>query len=168
MKRVLACVGLLAAFAALSGCYYDPGYSYVRSSSSSGDAYYGEGGGVYYAQPAYTSGYYDGYYGSGYYGGYAPGVSIGVSSGWYGRSNGYRHVDRDYRHDRHDRDDHRRRDGDHRDRDRRGGDHQDRGRDRPRPAARLVRTPSSAGRDQPRSFPHGRERRHGDEPDHRR
>jgi hypothetical protein len=68
MKRVLACVGLFAAFAALSGCYYDPGYSYVRSSSSSGGAYYGEGGGAYYAQPAYTDGYYDDYYGSSYYG----------------------------------------------------------------------------------------------------
>jgi hypothetical protein len=103
MKRLLATLALIAAASALSGCYYDPGYSYVRSSGYSGDAYYGEGGNAYYAAP----GYYDGYYGSGYSGGgyygYSPGVSIGISSGWYGgsryRYDGYRgHRDyRDYR-----------------------------------------------------------------------
>ena len=39
----------------------------------SGDAYYGDQGTAYYAQPVYPGGYSDGYYGSGYYG-----------SGYYG------------------------------------------------------------------------------------
>lgn len=102
MKRLLASLALIAAASALSGCYYDPGYSYVRGSGSSGDAYYGDGGNAYYAAPSY----YDGYYGSGYYGGgygccYSPGVSVGISSGWYGGGSRYRHDDdrghRDYR-----------------------------------------------------------------------
>jgi hypothetical protein len=95
MKRLLASLALIAAASALSGCYYDPGYSYVRGSGYSGDAYYGEGGSAYYVPGYYAApGYYDGYYGSGYYGGgyygYSPGVSIGISSGWYGGSR-YRH-----------------------------------------------------------------------------
>lgn len=103
MKRLLASLALIAGFSALSGCYYDPGYSYVRSSGSGGDAYYGEGGDTYYAAPSYYGGYYgSGYYDGGYYG-YSPGVNIGISSGWYGdsryRYDGYRgHRDyRDYR-----------------------------------------------------------------------
>jgi hypothetical protein len=99
MKRLLATLALLVAVSALSGCYYDPGYSYVRSSGSGGDAYYGDGGNAYYAAPSYYGGYYGGYYGDGYYG-YSPGVSIGISSGWYGgsryRYDGYR-GHRDYR-----------------------------------------------------------------------
>jgi hypothetical protein len=94
MKRLLASVALVVAAAALSGCYYDPGYSYVRGSSYNGDAYYGqaapvyEGGyGGYYGGPGY--GYYDGYSGYGGYGGgyggygccYGSGVSVGVYSG---------------------------------------------------------------------------------------
>ncbi len=127
MKRLLVSLGLVAAFAALSGCYYDPGYSYVRSSGYSGDAYYGQGGNARYVQPAY-SGYYDddyygnGYYGNGYDGGYAPGVSIGISSGWYGRGGrgDYRggHEDRDGDHGRRDHHDGGRDHRDHRD----GGD----------------------------------------------
>ena len=89
MKRLLASLALIAAASALSGCYYDPGYSYVRGSGYSGDAYYGQGGNAYYAAPSY----YDGYYGSDYYG-YPPGVSVGISSGWYG---GSRYRDDDYR-----------------------------------------------------------------------
>lgn len=90
MKRLLASLVLIVAAATLSGCYYDPGYSYVRGSGYSGDAYYGDGGNAYYAAPGYYPGYYDGYYG-GYYGCcYAPGVSVGVSSVWYGGSR-YRH-----------------------------------------------------------------------------
>ena len=92
MKRLLASLVLIVAAAALSGCYYDPGYSYVRGSGYSGDAYYGDGGNAYYVAP----GYYDGYYGCCY----APGVSVGVSSVWYGgsryRHDGYRNH-RDYR-----------------------------------------------------------------------
>lgn len=91
MKRPLAFLALSIAVAALSGCYYDPGYSYVRGAGYGGDAYYGSGT-TYYPAPAYYDGYYPGYYG-GYYGCcYAPGVSIGISGRWYG---GSRH--RDYR-----------------------------------------------------------------------
>ncbi len=99
MKRQLACLMLAVAAAALSGCYYDPGYSYVRGSGYGGDAYYGSGS-TYYAAPGYYGGYYPYYYPS-YYGGYyAPGVSVGISGRWYGGSR-YR----DYRHyrDFHDR-----------------------------------------------------------------
>lgn len=133
MKRLFATLGLVAAFAALAGCYYDPGYSYVRSSGYGGDAYYGQG----YVEPTYSAGYYDDYYGGGYYDDRAPGVSIGISTGWYGSGgrgyyrgrHGYRDNDRGgYRgrwegnrggdRDRHgDRDDgnHGRGDRDHRD-----------------------------------------------------
>jgi hypothetical protein len=96
MKRLLASLVLIVAAAALSGCYYDPGYSYVRGSGYSGDAYYGDGGNAYYVAPGYYDGYYGGYYGCCY----APGVSVGVSSVWYGgsryRHDGYRDH-RDYR-----------------------------------------------------------------------
>ena len=99
MKRRLACVGLMVAAAALSGCYYDPGYTYVRGGGAAGDAYYGSGT-TYYASP-YDS--YYGYYGPAYYGGYygccyAPGVSIGVGTYWYGGSRYPRHHGRDYRY----------------------------------------------------------------------
>jgi len=109
MKRLLASLILITAVASLSGCYYDPGYSYVRSSGYGGDAYYGQGAATYYAAP----GYYDGYYGSGYYGSdyygccYQPGLSVGISSGWYGGSRD----GRPYRHDEH-RDGYRGHDGD--------------------------------------------------------
>jgi hypothetical protein len=96
MKRLLASLVLIVAAATLSGCYYDPGYSYVRGSGYSGDAYYGDGGNAYYVAPGYYDGYYGGYYGCCY----APGVSVGVSSVWYGgsryRHDGYRGY-RDYR-----------------------------------------------------------------------
>lgn len=99
MKRMLASFILIAA-ASLSGCYYDPGYSYVRSSGYGGDAYYGQSTSTYYAAPGYYDGYYPGYYGGGYYSDgyygccYAPSLSIGISSGWYGGSRHYRR-DRD-------------------------------------------------------------------------
>ena len=51
MKRKLACIALVTAAMALSGCYYDPGYSYVRGSGYGGGAYYGSGI-VYYAAPS--------------------------------------------------------------------------------------------------------------------
>ncbi len=160
MKRLLASLALITAAAALSGCYYDPGYSYVRNSGYGGDAYYGQGDGAYYAAP----GYYDGYYGGGYYDGYygccyAPGVSIGISSGWYGgsRYRGYR----DYRgsgyrggHDDH-RGDHWGHGGDH------GADHRghvDSG--RVSGGARAPRADRSSGH-------HGGSDRRGDRRDHR-
>lgn len=85
MKYRLASLILVAA-ATLSGCYYDPGYSYVRNSGYNGDVYYGDAAatGSYYAVP-------------GYYGGYgccyAPGVSLGIGGVWYGgpRYYGHRH-----------------------------------------------------------------------------
>ena len=94
MRRLFASVALIIAAAALSGCYYQPGYGYVRGGNYSGDAYYGT------PAPVYNSGYYDGYYdgyGYGGYGGccYAPGVSVGIRSVWYGGS-GYRRDGRAY------------------------------------------------------------------------
>ena len=88
MKGLLACLVLAFSAVALSGCYYDPGYGYVRGSGYSGDAYYGSGS-TYYAAPGYYDGY-SGYY-PGYYNGYdgccyAPGVNIGIGAGWYGGS----------------------------------------------------------------------------------
>ena len=99
MKRILASFILMAAAVSLSSCYYDPGYSYVRSSGYGGDAYYGQGAPTYYAAPGYYDGYYPGYSGYGYSGCcYAPGVSIGISSGWYGGSRDYRsHRQSEYR-----------------------------------------------------------------------
>ena len=95
MKRPLSVVALILAAATLSGCYYDPGYSYVRGSGHGGDAYYGDGSSARYVEPAYDGYYGGGYYGSGYYGCcYAPGVSVGISSTWYG---GSRYRPEDYR-----------------------------------------------------------------------
>ena len=98
MKRQLAFLALIIAAAALSGCYYDPGYSYVRSSGYAGDAYYGSASNTYYAAPSYYDGYSPAYYGGSYGCCYAPGVSIGISGLWYGGSQhrGYRN----YRHSR--------------------------------------------------------------------
>ncbi|HEX7815686.1 hypothetical protein [Dyella sp.] len=86
MKRLLAGLLLVAATAGLSGCYYDPGYSYVRGGSSAGDAYYGSGGSVVYDDGGYYPGYWYPSYG---YGGccYGPGINV-----WYGHTyyRGYR------------------------------------------------------------------------------
>ncbi|WP_266171824.1 hypothetical protein [Dyella subtropica] len=91
MKRLLAGLTLAAVTAVLSGCYYDPGYSYVRSSAYVGDAYYGRGT-VVYDDGYYAPGYYG--YAPGYYGGYydccyAPPVSVGIGGIWYGGSRGH-------------------------------------------------------------------------------
>lgn len=96
MKRMLAGLALVLGTAALSGCYYDPGYSYVRSNGYQGDAYYGRGETVIYDDDYYAPGYYG--YAPGYYG-YAPGVSVGIGGVWYGESH-YRGRDRDWDHDR--------------------------------------------------------------------
>lgn len=102
MKRMFAGLALVLGTAALSGCYYDPGYSYVRSNGYQGDAYYGEGPSVIY-EPDYYG--YGGYYGPGW--GYAPGVSVGISGTWYRDSHHYRgrDWDRGRYHDRGDRHD---------------------------------------------------------------
>jgi hypothetical protein len=100
MKRMLAGLALVLGTAALSGCYYDPDYSYVRGNGYQGDAYYGQGPAVIY-QPDYYGYYGSGYYGPGYgpgYYGYGSGVNIGISGTWYDRSHHYR--GRDYRYDR--------------------------------------------------------------------
>ncbi len=117
--RGLLSMLLLVAIAALSGCYYDPGYSYVRGGGQGGDAYYGEGRTVIYDDayyPAYGAGpgYYDryGYYG-GYGYGYPPGVSIGIGTTWHGGGHRERGRDHDWRHHE-DRDDHHGRDDRHR------------------------------------------------------
>lgn len=139
MKRLLAVFALGAVAASLTGCYYDPGYSYVRQTGYAGDAYYGR------AAPAYDDTYYgapgydDGYYGDGYYGGYygccyAPGVSVGISSGWYGGSRHYRDRDDGYRD----------RDGDHR-RDYRGHAGQWQSRSAPDNRSRGGDAPSRGG-----------------------
>jgi hypothetical protein len=92
MKRKIALLGLVVAAVSLSGCYYDPGYSYVRNSGYQGDVYYGRSAPVYDDSYYGTPGYYN-YYGCCYDYGYAPGVSIGVTHTWYGGAR-YRH---DYR-----------------------------------------------------------------------
>jgi hypothetical protein len=116
MKRRIAILGLVAAVS-LSGCYYDPDYSYVRNNGYQGDVYYGR------SAPVYDDGYYGapGYYGYdgccyGY--GYAPGVSIGISRTWYGGAR-YRHEDRARWHGGH---------GGDRRHDHRGDQRRDRGR----------------------------------------
>ena len=99
MKRMLAGLALVAATAALSGCYYYPAYTYARpvAANTGGDAYYGSG--VTYDN------YYPGYYypGYGYYGGYygccwGPAVSIGIGGVWYGGSHYYGHGGHYYGH----------------------------------------------------------------------
>ena len=92
MKRLLAGLMLCGAVATLSGCYYDPGYSYVRSSAYVGDAYYGSGSTV-----VYDDGYYGGvpgywYPGYGYGYGYPYGYGYGYGYGPYGYYGCPRHV----------------------------------------------------------------------------
>jgi hypothetical protein len=98
MRRLLAGLALALGTAALSGCYYDPGYSYVRGNGYQGDAYYGEGPSVIY-EPDYYG--YGGYYGPGWGYGccYRSGVSVGVSGTWYHDSHHYR--GRDWNRGRH-------------------------------------------------------------------
>jgi hypothetical protein len=101
MKRLLAGLALALGTAALSGCYYDPGYSYVRGNGYQGDAYYGEGPSVIY-EPDYYG--YGGYYGPGWGYGccYRSGVSVGVTGVWHRDSHRYRGRDwnRGHYHDR--------------------------------------------------------------------
>lgn len=98
MKRLFAGVVMSAAVLLLSGCYVDPGYSYVRRTSYQGDAYYGQPvsgyDAGYYAPPVY-----DPYYGGGYGYGccYAPAVGVGISAAWYGRTRYYRNERPRYR-----------------------------------------------------------------------
>ena len=84
MKRKISLLGMVVAAVSLSGCYYDPGYSYVRGGYG-GDAYYGRATTVY--DDGYAAYPYD--YGYGGYYGYPGGVSVGVGTVWYG--GGYRH-----------------------------------------------------------------------------
>lgn len=123
MHKFMAGLVIAATATLLGGCYYAPGYSYVRGNGG-GDAYYGRAAPVYddgyYAAPGYYGpGYYDSY-GGGYYGGccYSSGVVLGVGGTWRGgpryrhggdrhgydghRGGGYDggHRDHDGRHDR--------------------------------------------------------------------
>jgi len=92
MKHLAAGLVICVAAAALSGCYVDPGYSYVRQTPYQGDVYYGQGTRVYddgyYAAPVYPAYGYPayGYPAYGYGCCYAPGVSVGISGTWYGGS----------------------------------------------------------------------------------
>lgn|GEM_PF-540336 len=86
MKHLFSQLTLITALAVLGGCYYDPGYNYVRTSTYGGDAYYGTAVSPTYVVPPYYGGYagYGGYPGYGGYGCcYGSGVSIGISSGYY-------------------------------------------------------------------------------------
>lgn len=115
MKRWPAGLLLLCTLGLLGGCYNDPGYSYVRGNSVSGDAYYGTptttyrdpydadglygpsfyGGGFY--NPAFYPGFSPGFY-PGY--GYRRGsnVSVGVGSVWHTGGDYPRDYGRDDRH----------------------------------------------------------------------
>lgn len=89
MRRLFAGMVLSAATLLLSGCYVDPGYSYVRRTAYQGDAYYGQAtpsyDGGYYVAPFYGPSYGRGY---GYGCCYAPGIGVGAV--WYGRTRYYR------------------------------------------------------------------------------
>ena len=102
MKHLAAGLVLCAATAALSGCYVDPGYSYVRQTPYQGDVYYGQGTRVYddgyYVAPAYPAYGYPAYGYPAYGYGYAPGVSVGISGTWYSGQR-YRYDRRGYRGD---------------------------------------------------------------------
>lgn len=116
MKRTIAILGLVAAVVSLSGCYYGPGYSYVRDNGYQGDVYYGRSAPVYEDNYYTAPGYYD-YDGCCYGYGYGSGVRIGVSRTWYGGAR-YRHDYRGRWHDDHARGGDRRpsyRNDDHRD-----------------------------------------------------
>lgn len=88
----------------LGGCYYTPGYSYIRGDGSAGDAYYGiapdpsvsyYGGVGYYGSydsPSWCCGYGYGYgygypYGGGYWGSWSGGYPAYVSPRWHGHGN---------------------------------------------------------------------------------
>lgn len=112
MKHLAAGLVVCAAAAALSGCYVDPGYSYVRQTPYQGDVYYGQGTRVYddgyYAAPVYRAYGYPayGYPAYGYGCCYTPGVSVGISGTWYGGSryrDNWRNRRGDYRGSWHDR-----------------------------------------------------------------
>ncbi|WP_185754410.1 hypothetical protein [Luteibacter sp. 9135] len=77
MRTVRATVLALVICAPLAGCYYDPGYGYVRSGTG-GDAYYGQETTTTIVDPGY------GYYDNGY--GYGPGCcysGVTVGAVWY-------------------------------------------------------------------------------------
>lgn len=89
MKRLLSGIVLVVLAGLLSGCYYDPGYSYVRGNGYAGPAYYGytyDNG--YYVAPTWYDGWY-GNYGYGY-GGYGYYGCCYVRHGGY-RGGGYRY-----------------------------------------------------------------------------
>ncbi|MDR6640811.1 hypothetical protein J2X57_000005 [Luteibacter sp. 1214] len=77
MRTARVLLMTLAVSLPLTGCYYDPGYGYVRNGSG-GDAYYGEETTTTIVDPGY------GYYDNGY--GYGPGCcysGVTVGAVWY-------------------------------------------------------------------------------------
>lgn len=77
MRTARVTLFALAVCLPLAGCYYDPGYGYVRNGSG-GDAYYGEETMTTVVDPGY------GYYDNGY--GYGPGCcysGVTVGAVWY-------------------------------------------------------------------------------------
>jgi hypothetical protein len=117
LMNIVGRIGVLAlALGSLSGCYVDPGYSYVRGGGGGG-AYVGDPEPEYIAPAPYYGPAYGDY---GYYGG-----GVGVSTIWIDDGRGHRYrrdgppprnFDRDHggRGDWHGRDGDRNHDGDHR------------------------------------------------------
>ncbi|HEY4091734.1 MAG TPA: hypothetical protein VGN46_09485 [Luteibacter sp.] len=100
MRRLSLSLLALPACLALSGCYYDPDYGYVRNSSG-GDAYYGTettttvvSGGVGYVDPQPYGYGYGGYYG------YGPGCCYGGTTVIYRDGYGRRYYGDRYGHGR--------------------------------------------------------------------
>jgi hypothetical protein len=91
MQRLI-CGLLVITFAGLaSGCYVAPPYSYVRGTTYTGAAYYGEGPAVVYGNSYYGYPYDPYYYGCCW----APGVAVGGV--WYRDYGGRRYYRGDYR-----------------------------------------------------------------------
>ena len=88
MKRLLAGLTLCTAIGALSGCYYDPGYSYVRSNAYAGDVYYGAATTVY-SDGDYYGGAYPSYWYPGYDCCYGGGINVWYGRGYYRGRPGY-------------------------------------------------------------------------------
>lgn len=99
MRRLSLSLLALPACLSLAGCYYDPGYGYVRNGTGA-DAYVGtettttvvSGGVGYYDSPVYSPGY-------GYYG-YGPGCCYGGTTVIYRDGYGRRYYGDRYGHGR--------------------------------------------------------------------
>lgn len=112
MKTLLLAMIVLG----VSGCVYDPGYSYVRPDSG---YYTSDAGGYYAGYPYYGDGYYydGGYYSDGYCCGSSVSIGVGYGYGYggypygygypgYYYGGGYYHRDQDWDDDDHGHGDH--------------------------------------------------------------